>query len=71
MTFTTMVCPNGPVKLGEYGSLFPVSAKQRPHASPAPNPGAEPNESWLMAAVKPDADLPHANAGRERVNIDD
>ena len=39
---------------------MPVRAKQRPQASPAPEPGAEPNDSWLMAAVKPEADLPHA-----------
>lgn len=37
-----------------------MSAKQRPHASPAPSPGLEPNASWLIAAVNPDAALPHA-----------
>ena len=60
MTFTMMLCPNGPVYAGEYGSLLPVSAKQRPHASPGPIPGDEPNVSCETAAVYPDADMPHA-----------
>lgn len=51
---------NGPVYAGEYGSALPVSAKHRPQASPAPEPGAEPNESWFIAAVYPVADLPQA-----------
>lgn len=59
VTFTTIVW-NGPVKAGENGSLFAVTAKQRPHASPGPSPGPDPNASWLTAAVKPDAGMPHA-----------
>ena len=59
MTFTTIVL-KGPVKLGEYGSLLPVTAKHLPQASPAPEPGTEPKASWLIAAVKPLADLPQA-----------
>lgn len=55
-----MIVLNGPVKAGEYGSALAVNEKQRPHASPAPRPGAEPNASWLMAAVYPDAALPQA-----------
>jgi len=35
----------GPGKEGENGSDVPVRAKQRPHASPAPSPGGEPNAS--------------------------
>lgn len=60
VTFTIIVL-NGPVKAGEYGSALAVNEKQRPHASPAPSPGAEPNASWLMAAVYPDAALPQAD----------
>ncbi len=48
------------MKLGEYGSWVPVMEKQRPQASPAPEPGAEPKESWLIAAVNPVADRPQA-----------
>ena len=59
VTLTTMVL-NGPVNAGEYGSAVAVTAKQRPHASPAPSPGADPKESWLIAAVKPLAATPHA-----------
>ena len=40
--------------------MFPVIAKHRPHASPAPDPGADPKVSWLTAAVNPLADFPHA-----------
>ena len=50
VTLTTIVCPNGPEYEGEYGSASPVSAKQRPHASPGPLPGADPKVSWEMAA---------------------
>ena len=46
-----MVFPNGPEYAGEYGSAVPVSAKQRPQASPGPRPGADPNESWETAAL--------------------
>ena len=47
----TMIVLNGPVNAGEYGSAFAVMAKQRPHASPGPRPGNDPNASWLTAAV--------------------
>lgn len=59
MTFTTIVL-NGPVNEGEYGSAFAVTAKQRPQASPGPSPGAEPNDSWFMAAVYPEPAIPQA-----------
>lgn len=59
MTLTTIEL-NGPEKDGENGSAVPVIAKQRPHASPAPAPGAAPNASWFMAAVNPEADFPQA-----------
>lgn len=39
---------------------MPVREKHRPHASPAPRPGAEPKESWFMAAVNPFAEIPQA-----------
>lgn len=51
---------NGPVKAGEKGSDCPVRAKQRPQASPAPSPGADPKDNWFMAAVKPLPVLPQA-----------
>lgn len=35
-------------------------AKQRPHASPAPRPGDEPNVNWFTAAVNPLAAFPQA-----------
>jgi len=50
----------GPVNAGENGSAVPVIAKQRPQASPAPDPGREPNANWFIAAVKPLADFPQA-----------
>ena len=56
----TMMVLNGPGKEGEKGSLLAVTAKQRPQASPGPSPGADPNESWLIAAVYPLAAMPHA-----------
>lgn len=73
MTFTTTLWPNGPVYEGEYGSAVPVRAKQRPQASPAPRPEADPKASWEMAAVKPEAGMPQANdegegGGREEVD---
>lgn len=50
---------------GEYGSAVPVSAKQRPQASPAPRPEADPKASWEMAAVKPEAGMPQAGGEEE------
>jgi hypothetical protein len=58
----------GPPYDGEYGSDVPVSAKQRPQASPAPRPLAEPKESWLIAAENPLAASPHAMTYCQRVN---
>jgi len=55
-----MILEKGPVYAGEYGSAFPVKAKQRPQASPGPVPGVDPNASWLIAAVKPLAAFPQA-----------
>jgi len=71
VTFTTTEW-NGPVYAGEYGSSVPVKAKHRPHASPAPKPGADPKESWLIAAVKPEADIPQAGEPHPEymVNVD-
>jgi len=60
VTFTTIDWPKGPVNEGEYGSSDPVIAKHRPHTSPGPSPGSDPNASWLIAAVYPDAAIPHA-----------
>jgi hypothetical protein len=42
----------------------PVSAKQRPHASPGPPPGIAPNASWFNAAVNPLPPIPQAMDGQ-------
>lgn len=59
VAFTTMVL-NGPVEFDENGFAVAVTSKQRPHASPAPEPGGAPKVSWLIPAVKPVAFWPHA-----------
>ena len=59
-TVRTMVSPNRPEYAGEYGSVVPVNAKQRPQGSPGSRLGADPNESWETAVLYPEAEVPHA-----------